>query len=118
MQTRGSSRSVWCPGVVPHEERSELSVLRSRTILPDVTAEQIPDLLQWVYECHDNQNAYMEAARIKFLKKSKELRFLSRRDKEITKVSIEEQASLFPFTIPLPCQKLRVEIIKGRGNTV
>jgi len=25
-------------------------------------------------------------------------------------------ASLFPFTIPLPCQKLRVEIIKGRGN--
>ena len=24
---------------------------------------------------------------------------------------------LFPFTIPLPCQKLRVEIIKGRGNT-
>ena len=23
---------------------------------------------------------------------------------------------LFPFTIPLPCQNLRVEIIKGRGN--
>ena len=30
--------------------------------------------------------------------------------------SCRSSSSLFPFTIPLPCQKLRVEIIKGRGN--
>jgi len=31
--------------------------------------------------------------------------------------SCRSSSSSFPFTIPLPCQKLRVEIIKGRGNT-
>ena len=30
--------------------------------------------------------------------------------------SCRSSSSSFPFTIPVPCQNLRVEIIKGRGN--
>ena len=47
---------------------------------------------------------------------------MTRFGNRIQKVSIEEQALVFSsvdtmlFTIPLPCQNLRVEIIKGRGN--
>ena len=116
MQTRGSSRSVWCPGVVPHEERSELSVLRSRTILPDVTAEQIPDLLQWVYECHDNQNAYIEEARIKFVQSSKELRFLLRRSREITHVELEEQALVLQVARRAVCELRRYAIAESASR--
>lgn len=94
-----------------------MSVLRSRTILPDVTyAEQLPDLLQWVYSSHSNQNEYMEAARIKFVQSSKELRFLSRRDKEITKVSIEEQALVLQVASRAVCELRRYAIAESASR--